>query len=270
MGVDRFLVRFGSIATPYYQETEPSADLHDLVACTWVGVVRLAGGPALSPILPDGCADIMVYDDAPPCVAGPDATTRWTTLREGTVITGLRIRPGAVRSIFGCPAGLILNGGAPLSDLAPGAGALHQRLLVTTSLHQRHALLEDWVRAAITRPAAIDHAIIAACRLLTADPHLEIGELARRLGWNARMIHRQFRGACGYGPKHFQRIIRVQRAIRAVHAPRAPRLAEVAQAAGYADQAHMSRDFRDITGFTPRGCFAIARPGLGAWIGEGW
>ena len=28
MGVDRFLVHFKSIDTPYYQETKPSIDLH--------------------------------------------------------------------------------------------------------------------------------------------------------------------------------------------------------------------------------------------------
>jgi uncharacterized protein DUF6597 len=128
MGVDRFLVRYKSIDTPYYQEPRPSIELRDLVACLWVRVVRLEGAPSLSPIIPDGCADIMVHEDAPPCVAGPDATTRWTSLREGTVIAGIRVLPGDLRSIFGCPAGLILNRGALLSDLAPGAGALHHRL----------------------------------------------------------------------------------------------------------------------------------------------
>jgi AraC-like DNA-binding protein len=269
-GVDLFLARFGSTASPYYEETEPAADLRALVACNWVRVVRLAGAPALAPILPDGCADVMVYDDAPPRVAGPDATTRWVSIPEGTVIVGLRLRPGAVRSVFGCPADSILGGGARLSDLAPGARALHQRLLATAHLPARQALLEDWVRAAVARAATVDHAVVAACRMLTSDAHVAIGALAQRLGWNARTLHRQFRGACGYGPKHFQRVMRVQRAIRAVHAAGAPRLADVAQAAGYADQAHMTRDFRDITGFTPRSSFAMARPEFGAWIDEAW
>jgi AraC-like DNA-binding protein len=268
MGVDGFLARFRTITTPYYQESAPAADLRELVACNWVRVVRLDGAPELSPILPDGCADIMVYDDTPPRVAGPDATTRWTSVRDGTVITGIRIRPGAVRTVFGCPAGLILNGGALLSDLAKGAGALHQRLLSTTNLEQRQALLEDWVRGAIGRAAKVARAVVAACRLLTVEPNLEIGELARKLDWNARTLQRQFRGACGYGPKHFQRIMRVQRAIRAVQASVTHPLAEVAQTAGYADQAHMTRDFRGITGFTPREALAIARPELGAWLDE--
>ena len=270
IGVDRFLARFKTIDTPYYQETRPSIDLLDMVACLWVRVVRLGGAPSLSPIIPDGCADIMVYDDAPPYVAGPDATTRWTSLREGTVIAGLRLRPGTVRSIVGCPAGLILNGGALLSDLAPGAGALHQRLLMTANLADRHALLEDWVRTAIARNGTVDHAVVAACRLLAADPQLEIGEISRQFNWNVRTIHRQFRAACGYGPKHFHRIMRLQKAIRVVQATAPARLAEAAHVAGYADQAHMNRDFRDLTGFSPRQYFAIARPECGAWMGEGW
>jgi len=267
IGVDRFLAHFKAIDTPYYQETKPSSDLLDVVACLWVRVVRLEGAPGLSPILPDGCADIMVFDDAPPCVAGPDATTRWISLREGTVIIGLRLRPGAVRSIVGCSAGLILNGGALLSDLAPGARVLHQRLLVTANLSERHALLEDWVRTAIARNGVVDQAVIAACRLLSADPRLEIGEMSRRCDWNVRTLHRQFRAACGYGPKHFHRIMRLQKAIRVVHSTAPTPLADAAHAVGYADQAHMNRDFRDITGFSPRQYFAIARPEWGAWMG---
>ena len=270
MSVDWLLVGASALETPYYHETRPSADLRDVVACRWVRVVRLGGARGLSPIIPDGCADILVYDDAPPHVAGPDATTRWTTLGEGTVITGLRLRPGAVRMVFGCDAGLILDGGALLSDLAPGAAFLHQRLLVAGSLAQRHALLEVWVRDAIARNPIGDRAVVAACRRLAANPRLEIGELSRRLDWTARTLHRHFRAACGYGPKHFQRIMRIQTAIRAVHATAPAPLADVAHAAGFADQAHMTRDFRDITGFSPRQYLAGVRPEFGRWIGEGW
>jgi AraC-like DNA-binding protein len=270
MGVDRFLVRFKALETPYYQETRPSEDLRDVVACRWVRVARFEGLPGPSSIIPDGCADIMVYDDAPPHVAGPDATTRWLTLPEGTVITGIRLRPGTVQAVCGCDAGLIVDGGAPLSDLAPGAAWLHQRLLSATSLEHRHAVLEAWVRTALRRYATRDHAVAAACRRLTANPQAEVGDVARRFGWTARTIHRHFRAACGYGPKHFQRIMRIQRAIRIVHATAPARLTDVAHAAGYADHAHMARDFRDITGFSPRQYLLTSRPEWGVWLGEDW
>lgn len=124
-----------------------------------------------------------------------------------------------------------------LSDLASGTATLHQRLSAIESFHHRHALLEQWARNALGRAASADQAVIEACRLLTADPHLKIGELARKFGWNARMIHRQFLGACGYGPKHFQRIMRIQRAIRVLQDQAPAGASDLAIAAGYADQA---------------------------------
>lgn len=266
-GVDRFLARWAVVA-PHYRETPPAPDLRAFVACRWVRTVRLGGPLRVAPILPDGCSDVMVFDDRPPIVAGPDATTRWVRIPDHTVITGLRFRPGAVRAVLGCEAGLVLDGGGPLSDFAPGARGLHERLLTADALDDRHALLEDWVRGRLTRAGAGDRDTLAACRLLTAEPGLAIGRLADRFGWNARAVHRRFRAACGYGPKHLQRILRVQRALRAVHAAEEPSLAEVALAAGYADQPHMTRDFRDLTGFTPRAVFADARPGFGEWMDE--
>jgi AraC-like DNA-binding protein len=270
-GVDRFLSFAGSVGGPFYKEFPPSNDLQLFVACTWVRLVRHRGSEARDAILPDGCADIMVYDDQPPRIAGPDAFTRWEKLNDGLVITGIRLRPGACRSILGCPAERLADCGILLSDVATGATELHRKLLLSDTLFARLALLESWVRLALERATAKDHAVIAACHMLVANPMIEIDDVARHFGWNARMIHRQFITACGYSPKHFQRIMRVQSAIRMGNSNSVKGLGELAAAAGYADQAHMTRDFRNITGFTPAAYLAdTPTPGLSAWIDEDW
>jgi AraC-like DNA-binding protein len=253
-----------------YEETPPPADLREVVACLWLRVVRGADAGQASPIIPDGCGDLMVYDDSPPIVAGPDATTRWVTIGNGTVITGARFRPGGIRAIFGCSATTILNRTVLLSDLAGGATRLHERLLLARSGRQRQGLLADWIRSALCGSAILDRRVRAACRWLTSDPRVDISTLADRFDWNIRTVRRDFHAACGYGPKHFQRIMRIQRAIRESHEPSRSSLVEVAFAAGYADQAHMTRDFRDITGFTPAQQLATTRPEFGLWIAEGW
>ena len=269
--VDLFLSVAGSTSTPFYQEFPPANDLRPFVACTWMRLVRQSGGKASDAILPDGCADIMAYNNQPPLVAGPDAVTRRVKLRDGLVITGIRLRPGACRAILGCPAERLVNDSMLLSDVATGATELHRRLLLSDNLFARLAHLESWVRSALERATANDRAVIAACRLLGANPKIEIGDVARRLDWNVRMIHRQFIAACGYSPKHFQRIMRIQGALRVAHSTPVAELGDLAAAAGYADQAHMTRDFRDITGFTPAAYFAdTAAHGWGAWINEDW
>jgi AraC-like DNA-binding protein len=269
-GAEARLEDLRAVGAPLYEEAPPPVDLHDVVACLWLAVVRGAGAGRPSPIIPDGCGDLMVYDDHPPIVAGPDSTTRWVTIGEGTVIVAVRFRPGGIRAVFGCPATTILNRAVPLSDLTAGATRLHERLLLAASVRQRHVVLADWIRGVLRDRATLDGRVRAACQWLTIDPRVDVGEVAQRFDWNVRTIRRDFHAACGYGPKHFQRIMRVQRAIREFHQPLHSNLADVAFAAGYADQAHMTRDFRDITGFTPAQHFATARPELGIWIAESW
>jgi AraC-like DNA-binding protein len=252
----------------FYQEFRPSADLRDFVACLWIRVVRGAAALAPAPIIPDGCADIMVYDDEPPFVVGPDTVTRWTSLREGLVITGLRLRPGAVRAVLKCPCNLLVNESAGLVDLVRGAKHLHRDLTATDNIRIRHALLEDWVRNALSENRSDDRAILTACRILTANTQKDIDALAFDLGWSARTLHRRFVAACGYGPKHFQRIMRLLTALRFMHGLSERTLVEAALEAGFADQAHMTRDFRAITGFTPSSYLALTTPEFGAWIGD--
>src|SRR5262249_35637814 len=127
-----------------YREFSPAPDLRALVACTWVRLVRLNADRLCDLILPDGCADIIVCDDHPPMVAAPDATTRRVQLHDGSMLTGIRLRPGAWHAVFGCPAFQFLNGGPLLSDIAPGARELHQAVLRASNLADRLAALEAW------------------------------------------------------------------------------------------------------------------------------
>lgn len=266
---DQSLSSAALLRTPFYEEFAPAHDLADYVACTWLSFVRCADGKASDTILPDGCADIMIYDDQPPRVAGPDAVAQLTTVWDGLVIAGIRLRPGACRVVLGCSAAEIVNGRVLLSDIVSGASKLHRAL--PGDLYVKLNALECWVRSALGRATYDDRAVIAACRLLGAGSKLDVGDVARRLDWNARTMHRQFVAACGYSPKHFQRIMRIQEAIRLANQSPLKRLADLAIAAGFADQPHMTREFRHITGFTPSSYFASRpSPGWSAWIQQGW
>ena len=265
-GVERFLRNY-QLRPGYYREFAPASDLRDIVACNWVSVVQRSKFGARTPIIPDGCCDIMLYDSDVPHVVGPDTRMRWVDLRDGLVITGLRLRPGAVRAVFGCSASLLLDRQAPLRDLAAVSGRFLDALNFADNLQRRHALLEGWLRHARQDMSANDHAVLAGCRLLTVDTQLPISVLAQQLGWNARMIHRQFVAACGYGPKYLLRVMRVQAALRVAHdSSLRLRLPDIASSVGFADQAHMTREFKALTGFTPAAYLAAYIPEVGAWL----
>ncbi|HMJ12251.1 MAG TPA: DUF6597 domain-containing transcriptional factor [Polyangiaceae bacterium] len=84
-GVDAFVERYRAQPNGYYREFPPSPDLRDFIACGWIRAVRTPGGEPRAPIIPDGCTDIMTFDDGPPFVVGPDAVTRWVSLHDGLV-----------------------------------------------------------------------------------------------------------------------------------------------------------------------------------------
>jgi AraC-like DNA-binding protein len=267
-GIESFLRRQRS-RPGFYRELAPSPDLKHLVACNWISVVRKGRFGERMPIIPDGCSDILLFDDSAPFIVGPDTRMRWAELPEGQVITGLRLRPGALRAVFGCPAARLLDEQVRMSDVVPVPDRFLDALNFSATLQQRHALLEDWVRRSTRNLSAKDAGVLAASDMLATNPQLSISALAERLGWNARTIHRQFDSACGYGPKHLQRIMRVQTALRVALGRRyRPAMAHVALSAGFADQAHMTREFRDLTGFTPTDYFDFHDVGVGAWLSE--
>lgn len=253
-----------------YRELRPAPDLAAFVACGWVRVVRHAAGPRPMPVIPDGCADIITCDEGAPVLVGPDMQARWPALADNTVITGLRLRPGALRAVIGGPAVELVDTSVPLNDISGTARRLHGDLHSAGTLHGRLALLEQWVRARLCN-AARDLAVIRACRMVAAQPYADVAEVAVALGWSVRKAHREFVAACGYGPKTMQRILRVQQVIRLAHRARRPlRLGDVAAAGGFADQAHMIREFRAITGFTPAHYLTQSDPALGRWLDANW
>jgi AraC-like DNA-binding protein len=258
----------GSLVTSY-REYAPPPDLASYVACTWVNFSRAQPQAPAQPIIPDGCADIIMFGDDPPHVAGPAATTQWIQPPPaGTLITAIRFRPGAVRSILRCDVEALGPWGGELESICRRqAKALVAELAAADTADARRTALEVWTRQRIAAAQGADRKILAAGALLTQAPWSRVDEAARVLDMSARQLRRGFIAACGYGPKTLQRIMRLQQALRLASAPVHPGgLAHLAAAAGYADQAHMTREFVDLTGFTPARYLPLHNPELSRWL----
>ncbi|WP_406692373.1 helix-turn-helix transcriptional regulator [Saccharopolyspora sp. ID03-671] len=80
------------------------------------------------------------------------------------------------------------------------------------------------------------------------DPHPpSVAGLADSVGVSERQLRRRIGDAVGYGPRTLVSVLRFQRAARGGGA-----LADLAHRCGYADQAHLTREFRRLTGTTPK------------------
>jgi len=230
--------------------------------------------------VPDACSDIVIVGDAAPHVAGPATTTQHVLVPAETTVVGIRFRPGAARLAFGCDANELCDADPELAAVCGSAArALADSLDGAHDAddpgHALRAALETWARARIVPRINFDAGALRAARTLVTDRIATVRSVARDFGWSERRLHREITATCGYGPKTLQRIVRLQRALRASRAgvatrppSLAPTLARLALDAGYADQAHMTREFRDLTGFTPRQLLGRSVADVGKWMDE--
>jgi AraC-like DNA-binding protein len=232
-----------------YREDAPAPALAPYVLCVWSQVIGAGAAPHPQRVLPDGCVDLVWIDEQPAVVAGPATRPTLVPLAPASVVIGVRLHPGAAAAVLGLPAHHLLNRATPLSDIrATGPDTIAQQNSIAARLSAAQALVQR-----LGDLAAPDRAIAAATCWLARHPTGRVEDLARRLDWSDRRLHRRFTAAVGYGPKTFQRVVRLQRvlALAGRSHGRAP-LAGLAAAAGYADQAHMSRELRALAGSSPR------------------
>jgi AraC-like DNA-binding protein len=88
---------------------------------------------------------------------------------------------------------------------------------------------------------------------LAQHPSGRVRQLSRMMGLSRRQLQRRFSTAVGYGPKTFQRILRLQHVLALARKTQIcdGKLSLLALETGYADQAHMTREIQRLTGQRP-------------------
>lgn len=189
------------------------------------------------------------------------------------------LAPWAAFTLFGTPqhelADRTVDPDELPHDLGRGAGGrwrctgeLAAALAALPAWADRFGLLDDvfthWSAAGTPSAARVRRAWSLLVRSAGAMP---VPRLAEEVGWSVRHLENRFREQIGLGPKAAARVLRLQRARRLLAAGRG--LAETAALCGFYDQAHLSREFKAMTGCTPRE-FTVARrrPGPGSPAGD--
>lgn len=218
----------------------------------WWSVPVTASGT----VVPDGAIDVMWGAGRRPWLAGPDTRPHPVSLATGSIVVGVRLRPGLAPALLGGPATEAADTLVPLADVWPAA--LVRRLDEELEAADGPAGAAQALARAVVAVAGADRRpdpVVTA-----AVDRLERGESTAELGLGPRQLRRRFGAAMGYGPAFYRRIARLDRFSRlaAGAAPALP-LAQLAAAAGYYDEAHLWRDCVALTGRTP----ARYRPGGG-------
>lgn len=165
--------------------------------------------------------------------------------------------PWTAYRLLGVPMDALANRHLALADVAgPRAARLCDALAELPSWHQRFALLDRelarWLEAG---PVPSPHVTWAWRRLAESGGRLTVSALAAETGWSVRQLENRFNEQAGMAPKSVARVLRLNRAMQLLAAGSLTP-AQIATACGFSDQPHLHRDFKAMTGATPRGFFA--------------
>lgn len=250
-----------------YTEFPAPAPLADIVRCVW-----LLSGPAApnaqpQPVVPDGCAEIVLnlgdrfrrfagngtWETQPRSMVVGQITEAVVIAPSGAVdIVGIRLQPWGALCVFPVPAVELRDVLLPLDALAASMARdlpdqLRDRPTPAARASTVFAYLSRHARSTSIAPRA--RAIVNEAT--TSDDPMTVRHLASRLGLGQRQVERELDRHVGLRPKMLLRIARFQRALAAARADESLSWSAIAARAGFYDQAHLTHEFRRFAACTP-------------------
>jgi AraC-like DNA-binding protein len=238
-----------------YKERRPTAELADRLSCVWVQEVPSGAEAYAHRTVPNGGVELSCRVGEVPVLVGPQTGPTNEVLAPGTVVVGVRFKPGAAPSVLGMPA-------TELVDLAVGADAiwgdaaiaLAERIAAAPTPHDAAAALEREILARAIEAEQPDPVAAEAVRHLHPWRVSEVTSLTDALYISERQLRRRCLAAIGLAPKALHRMLRFQGFLALAGQREHPsaELALLAAESGYADQPHLTRESIRLSGVTPR------------------
>jgi AraC-like DNA-binding protein len=252
-----------------YREFAAPPPLSDVVRCVWLLSGPASSTPTPQPVVPDGCAEIVLnlaepfrrfrgggaWETQPrEMVVGQISEAVVIAPSGGVDLVGIRLQPWGALSLLPVPAIELRDVLLPLDTLESEMARdlpdeLRQATLPADRAAAAFRYLNCSMRRASPEPRARARAIVDEA---TRDPQVtSVRALARRLGLGERQVERELSRHVGLGPKMLLRIARFQRALGIARGDEAFSLSAIAARTGYFDQAHLTHEFRRFAACTP-------------------
>lgn len=119
-------------------------------------------------------------------------------------------------------------------------------------------ILEQWMLAKIA-PSLNHRRVGCSLDVMFRSPEIDVSKLAGIACLSRKQYERVFRECIGMNPKEYVRVVRFQRAMRMMQCGER-NFAGIAVDCGYSDQSHFIREFRQMSGHTPKGLLNYCAP----------
>ena len=252
-----------------YQTFEPSYDLTTIIKCYWKLESPKEETPEKQTIVPDGCMEMIFhYGDPyrqytengnsiiqPKCFVIGQLTRPLEVESTGeTRIFSVRFHPNGFLPFATISIKEMKNTAVPLEKLFGKDGQeIEQKILNANTTSERIKLIETFLLNRLTNIETIDRIVKSTIEtILTANGQLSVDELSKQTNISRRQLERKFSSSIGLSPKQLSKTIRLQATLKMLLNKKFTSLTALAYESEYYDQAHFIKDFKELTGFTPK------------------
>ncbi len=252
-----------------YQTFEPSPDLANFIKFYWTLENPKERSPEKQTIIPDGCMEMIFHygDLYRQYFENDNSKIQPKSFVIGQLTRPLEIEPTGVTGIFSVrfhPDGFLPFATIPIKEMENTAFPLNQlfgnngleieeSILKARSTSERIKLIEKFLLNRLTASETVDRIVKATVdTILTANGQLSVAELSKQTNINRRQLERKFSSTIGLSPKQLSKTIRLQATLKLLLSKKFTNLTALAYEGEYYDQAHFIKDFKELTGFTPK------------------
>ncbi|MCC8136251.1 MAG: helix-turn-helix domain-containing protein [Ruminococcus sp.] len=209
--------------------------------------------------IPDGCVDmVFCCDSSNPYaeICGTVLTPENVLLNSNTYYFGVRFLPG-YNPVLGSDVMMseLINRRVPFEALINDR-RMAEGILGTTDFRRQISIFMKSYMSIYNRVCPAENRSLLVLHslnlLIRSSGSISMEQIADDTGYTMRYINKCFHDATGLSPKQFSKIVRFQTAVSALNEPLGRSLTEIADDLGYFDQAHFIRDFKHVTGLTPK------------------
>ncbi|MHC6178159.1 AraC family transcriptional regulator [Glutamicibacter sp. X7] len=238
----------------FHREPAP-AELTELIRWFWIPRWAIAPGrSSRQEVLPFPASNLVVQPQMV-SIAGPTTAISRRDLTGTGWAVGALLRPAALASLRLDPQAL-RDREEPLDEPDLHAAVCAAMDEPEESAARRRAVAEfsSWARARLTPPDEEARLANTMEELISTDRSMmRVEQVADALHSSPRTVQRLAHRYIGVPPLAMIRRYRLQEAAQRLREEPQQSLADLAADLGYADHAHLTRDFRTVLGFTPRG-----------------
>ncbi|HET6767046.1 MAG TPA: helix-turn-helix transcriptional regulator, partial [Chitinophagaceae bacterium] len=177
-------------------------------------------------------------------------------LRSETDLIIVVFQPTGINQLLGIPADELRDNNIRTEYIFDKQGQeLYEKLAEQFTIQDKLRLLNTFFLEQMAKRVMPDDSLIkAALNFIVKNKGLiSSNQLIRLTGYTERHIERKFMESVGINPKKFSNIVKLHIFLKELKSNQNNKnLTHMAYEAGYADQSHLIKEFKKITGMTPK------------------